>query len=79
MISRNIIVNGRRTSMRLEDELWDALKDIAQREYLSLNALFTQIDAKRGKNSLTSATRVFVISYYQDLVDVQQPRALSAE
>lgn len=32
LISRNITVRGHRTSIRLEPEMWDALKDIAHRE-----------------------------------------------
>ena len=39
LISRNIYVNGHRTSMRLEPEVWRALEDIAGFESQSINAL----------------------------------------
>ncbi|MEC8847027.1 MAG: ribbon-helix-helix domain-containing protein, partial [Pseudomonadota bacterium] len=41
LISRNIYVNGHRTSMRLEPEVWRALEDIAGFESQAINALCT--------------------------------------
>lgn len=66
--SRNVTVGGRRTSMRLEPQMWDALESIAQGEGMTLNSLCTQIDLRRREVGLTSATRVFIISYYRQLV-----------
>jgi len=31
-VSRNVVVQGRRTSMRMELSLWEALEDVARRE-----------------------------------------------
>ncbi|WP_348981781.1 ribbon-helix-helix domain-containing protein, partial [Azospirillum sp. TSH58] len=36
---RNVMVAGRRTSMRLEPAFWDALEEIAQREDLTVSRL----------------------------------------
>lgn len=66
--SRNVTVGGRRTSMRLEPQMWDALESIARGEGMTLNSLCTQIDQRRREVGLTSATRVFIISYYRQLV-----------
>lgn len=66
--SRNVTVGGRRTSMRLEPQMWDALESIAHMEGMTLNNLCTQIDQRRREVGLTSATRVFIISYYRQLV-----------
>ena len=61
--ARNVFVRGRRTSMRLEPEMWAALADIAAAQGLTLHELVTRIAAEGGVN-LTSAVRCFVISYY---------------
>lgn len=47
LVSRNVVVAGHRTSVRLEPELWDALAAICKRERLSLNELCTNIDRQR--------------------------------
>ncbi|MDI9349172.1 MAG: ribbon-helix-helix domain-containing protein [Candidatus Symbiobacter sp.] len=63
--SRNIVVRGKRTSMRLEPEMWEGLLDISQLESLSINAICSEVDRTRHQSSLTSAMRVFVLSYYR--------------
>ena len=65
LICRNVTVSGRRTSLRMEPLLWDSLKDICEREDLTLNELCTQIDSRRGEANLTASIRVFIISYYR--------------
>ncbi|MBY3756705.1 hypothetical protein GBZ26_11240 [Azospirillum formosense] len=65
---RNIIVAGKRTSMRLEPAFWDALTEIAQREGLTVGTLCTRL-AERVEaldtNSLSSAVRVYVMEYFR--------------
>ncbi len=68
LICRNVKVDGRRTSLRMEPELWDAAFDIAQRRALSVNDLLTEIDQTRGEANLTGALRVYIIGYYRRLV-----------
>jgi predicted DNA-binding ribbon-helix-helix protein len=66
LISRNIAVAGHRTSVRLEPEVWDALKDISRRENCTINILCTLIAArKRANTTLTAAIRVFTMLYYR--------------
>lgn len=62
----NITVNGIRTSVRLEPMIWEALREIAQRERMSVHALCTTINRRRRDASLTSAIRVFVIMYFRN-------------
>lgn len=66
--SRNVTVGNKRTSMRLEPQMWDSLERIARTEGVTINNLCTQIDLRRGGVGLTSATRVFIICYYRHLV-----------
>jgi len=66
LVSRNITVAGHRTSCRLEPEMWNALRDICERERISIHQLCTAIDDRRpDRTSLTSAIRVFILGYYQ--------------
>lgn len=65
LVNRNIIINGRRTSMRLEPEMWDALQDIGSQENMKISQICTMVDRHRKSSSLTSAVRVFIISYFR--------------
>ncbi len=66
LISRNVIVEGKRTSVRLEGDMWVALMDIARREGRSINELATLVSrAKKPRTSLTAAIRVFIMGYYK--------------
>ena len=57
---RSVTVAGHKTSLSLEEAFWQALKDLAEAEGLSLNALVTRIDRMRSAN-LSSAARVYVL------------------
>lgn len=57
---RSIVIAGHATSVSLEEEFWDAFRDIAEGRGLSLNQLAAEVDLGRGGN-LSSAIRVFVL------------------
>ncbi len=66
LVSRNITVFGRRTSVRLEPEMWEALKDISQREKCTIHDICTLVNICKHENtSLTAAIRVFLVLYYR--------------
>lgn len=66
LVSRNITVNGRRTSVRLEPEMWKAIKEIASRENCSIHELCSLIAfRKKARTSLTAAIRVFLMLYFR--------------
>lgn len=60
----SVTIRGHRTSITLEAEFWNSLKDIADASATSLNALIASIDAQNPDN-LSSALRLFVLSYYK--------------
>lgn len=62
---RNVVVAGRRTSVRLEPLMWEALRDIARHQGIGLNDLVTAIAGRRGGSSLTAAIRVFIVDFYR--------------
>jgi predicted DNA-binding ribbon-helix-helix protein len=57
---RSVLLAGHRTSISLEEPFWAALRAIAGRRGVSLNALVAEIDERRSGN-LSSALRVFVL------------------
>lgn len=66
LISRNITVVGRRTSVRLEPEMWSALREIARREDCKIHDLCSLIHLRKNPDtSLTAAIRVFLMLYYR--------------
>ncbi len=68
MICKNVKIKGHRTSLRLEQVIWDAVDDICRREDLTVHQLLTLIDNRRQGNSRTSAVRSFVVGYLLNLV-----------
>ena len=67
LVTGNVIVDGRRTSMRLEPAMWSALCRIAEREDLTIHDLCTAIDRLRDPScGLTAAIRVFLMSYFEE-------------
>ena len=64
MKKRSVLIAGHPTSVSLEEEFWEALKEVAAARGLSVNALIEEIDAGRAGN-LSSAIRVFVLGDLQ--------------
>jgi predicted DNA-binding ribbon-helix-helix protein len=62
IVKRSVSIAGHRTSISLEEPFWEVLREIAEREKLSIQALIGRIDAERGEQNLSSAIRVFVLT-----------------
>ena len=59
---RSLTLRGHRTSVSLEDEFWDAFREIAAQDNLAINALAAEIDAARDpETGLATAIRLFVL------------------
>ncbi|MHA1599747.1 MAG: ribbon-helix-helix domain-containing protein [Alphaproteobacteria bacterium] len=65
LVNRNVFVGDRRTSLRLEPAMWDALAEISRREDVTLHQLCALIDERRQASSLTAAIRVFIVAYFR--------------
>lgn len=63
--SRNIRLDGKRTSIRLETALWEALEDIGEREAKSIGELCAIIADRRTGSNLTASVRLFIIAYFR--------------
>ena len=65
LVCKNVIVNGRRTSMRLDRETWISLGDICDREGITIHELCSKLDKVRNRSGLSSANRLFVLTYFR--------------
>lgn len=61
VVKHSILISGHSTSISLEPEFWEELKQIALNKGLSLSSLVAEIDNNRTDN-LCSALRVFVLN-----------------
>ncbi|MGB0192342.1 MAG: ribbon-helix-helix domain-containing protein [Candidatus Micropelagos thuwalensis] len=63
---RSITIAGHATSISLEAPFWDAIRDIAAQQDMSTQDLIAEIDNSKRMASLSSAIRVYILSWYQD-------------
>jgi predicted DNA-binding ribbon-helix-helix protein len=71
---RSILINGRKTSVSLEDAFWQGLREVAQANDESVSTLASRIDKQRARNNLSSAIRVFVLDFYRSRVQAPSAR-----
>lgn len=65
-VKRSLTVRGHRTSVSLEDEFWQAFRDIARSKHQPVNELAADIDATRRDDvGLATAIRLYVLNYYR--------------
>lgn len=69
----NVIVGTLRTSVRLEPVMWDALRDIAAQEGMTVHALVTRISRQNPGAKLTSSIRVYLVEYYRTRLTKAKP------
>ncbi|HEX3537236.1 MAG TPA: ribbon-helix-helix domain-containing protein [Stellaceae bacterium] len=80
LVIRNVIVGGRRTSVRLEPTMWDALTEIARHQQRTLREIVTEIERDRTASSLTAGIRVYIVQFYRSaaaragIVPLTQPQ-----
>jgi len=70
-IKRSLTITGHRTSVSLEPEFWEALREIAAVQGSTVAGLVAEVDAKRAaagekdEGGLSGRLRVFVLRHYQ--------------
>ena len=73
VIKRSIVLDGHKTSVSLENEFWDGLREIVVHENTTLSTLVGQIDHDRDSCNLSSAIRVFVFKHFRARVGNEVP------
>lgn len=80
MKKRSIKIAGHSTSISLEEPFWIILKQLADEEKSSLNALVESVDKKREDANLSSALRLYVLAELQRrLYELTDPSGLQSD
>ena len=74
-----VVVKKRKTSITLEDDFWQALREIAILRRVSLSRLISSIDADRQFTNLSSAIRLFVLRFFKEGEPRRHPTLEAAE
>jgi predicted DNA-binding ribbon-helix-helix protein len=77
-LKRSIRAGARKFSVSLEDEFWDAFKQIAAARNIELSELVGAINKERQHPNLSSAIRVFVLDHYRALAERRVDQANAA-
>ena len=66
-VKRSLTLKGHRTSVSLEDDFWQAFKEIAADKDMPINVLAAEIDAERDLDTgLASAIRLYVLRHFRN-------------
>jgi predicted DNA-binding ribbon-helix-helix protein len=68
VLKRTIVIEGRMSSVSLEDPFWNALKEIAAKQSAPIGTLVATINSdrkNRQQSNLSSAIRLFVLDHYR--------------
>jgi predicted DNA-binding ribbon-helix-helix protein len=68
VIKRSVVVAGHKTSVSLENEFWNGLREIADGRGETMSELIAAIRdcADRQNANLSSAIRLFVLGFYRN-------------
>ena len=72
-VKRSLTISGHRTSVSLEPEFWEALREVAAAHGLTVTALVARVDEQRAtapgqadeEGGLSGRLRVCVLRHYQ--------------
>lgn len=69
VVKRSIVINGRKTSVSIEDMFWRSLKEVAKDSRMTVSDLVCVIAANRAPGSnLSSAIRVYILTCFTGLL-----------
>ena len=62
---RSVMIDGHKTSVSLEDQFWESIKEIAGEREQRLTELINVIAEGRDRANLSSALRIFALNHYK--------------
>jgi predicted DNA-binding ribbon-helix-helix protein len=65
-MKRSIKLDGRKTSVSIENDFWGGLKEIAQFQRVTVSKLIVDIRETHKQSSLASGIRIFVLEHFQN-------------
>jgi predicted DNA-binding ribbon-helix-helix protein len=75
VVKRSVVRNGHKSSISLEDQFWDALREIADHDRVAISTLVAMIDHERTTSNLSSAIRVYVLAHFRHGRGKSEPSA----
>jgi len=77
---RSVVIGGHKTSVSLEEPFWNAVREIAGSQQITVSSLLRQIDLERRNSNLSSAIRVFVLENARaQMTGMPPPRPVSRD
>ena len=77
VVKRSIVIGGHKTSVRLEESFWNALKEIAASKEVTLSDLVTRLNddrTARQRVNLSSAIRLFVFDHHRRMAELKREK-----
>jgi predicted DNA-binding ribbon-helix-helix protein len=65
IVKRSVVVGGLKTSVSLEDEFWNVMREISKARGMTLSELVAEIKTGRQEGNLSSAIRLFVLEHFR--------------
>ena len=65
VLKRSVRLAGNKTSISLENQFWNCLREIARSENIAVDTLIERIDIDRARHNLSSAVRIFVLEHFR--------------
>ena len=65
LLTRNVVIDGKRTTIRLESAIWDAVDDLCSRERMSRHDLCSRVEVGRDGLNRAQAMRAVVVNYFR--------------
>ena len=78
IIKRSIVLNGHKTSVSLENEFWEGLRQIADAQKSKVSAMVQRIDRERTNRNLSSAIRIYVFNHFRERLASERASAGTA-
>ncbi len=72
---RSVVIGGHKTSVSLEDEFWDSIKEIAAEREQSRSDLISAVAEGRDRTNLSPALRIFTLNHFKKMLRLQQTSA----
>lgn len=65
LIRRNVRIDSRRTSVKMEREMWDALAEICERSGRTVHDVCAEVRRASDGANFTSQLRVYILNWYR--------------
>jgi predicted DNA-binding ribbon-helix-helix protein len=78
VVKHSIVISGHKTSVSLENDFWNGLKQIGRENKTTLSGLVGDIDVRRLHNNLSSAIRVFVLHHFRSQIPQTSTNGIEA-